>query len=158
MYIIDSDPVCTSEGPSNPQGIVLENDTVTYLCQIRYQGRWGPIQIWSDKDGIEIPYNIGDDSVEGSILHTYVTFPAKSSDDGQKLMCQTKFGALTPPPGENEDTTLPSYDNNNTFQTLIVHCKHSKFILVLICMYNLYYSILICKLTLVLIYFYIICI
>lgn len=104
---------------------MIENDTVTYSCQIRYQGRWAPIQIWTDKDGNVVSHNEGDDNVEGSVVHTYVTFAAKVSDDGQKFNCQTKFGELTPnPPGENEDSTIPSYDNSTAFQTLIVHCEY----------------------------------
>lgn len=117
--------MCTSDGLSNPEGIVFEHDTVIYSCQIKYQGRWAPMQIWTDTDGNELSPNVGDGNVEGSSVHTYISFAAKVSDDGQQLKCQTTFGELTPnPPGENEDHTIPSYDNVTAFQTLIVHCKY----------------------------------
>ena len=123
--LIDSDPVCATIDPRNPEGIVYENDRVTYSCQIRYQGRWAPIQIWTDKDGNEISSDVGDDNVDGSIVHSYVSFPANLSDDGQQFSCQTKFGELTQnPPGENEDATMPSYNTVAAFPTLIVHCKY----------------------------------
>lgn len=111
----------------NPEGgqVVLEGDTVQYSCQIQYQGRWAPVHLWTDKDGNDVPSNVGHDNVPGSVLHTSVSFNASATHNGQEFRCQTKFVELTPnSPGDNEDATIPSYDNVTAFQTLIVHCMY----------------------------------
>ena len=112
----ESEPVCTP----NTTEPVMVGETVSYTCEVQYDGNIYPQMQWScTLSSID---DVIDESVDGELTKTTINVEVKKTDNGRTYNCVTFFNNYTPQQPEDA-TNKPTNEYEYESDPLVVQCK-----------------------------------
>jgi hypothetical protein len=113
LIVIAPNLACSTPIPAN--GIVADGQNFTAQCSLDYRGKFNPHIEWSGHPGIISAIVVSETNVFSGIIFTVVR-----SMDGLAFRASVYFRLIPPQAPDVADNT-PTYSNQYTTQTLLVH-------------------------------------